>query len=41
LKKNGYEREANSKKWKVKFKSIIEEKVLSFDKFKKKGFGLA
>ena len=39
LKKNGYERQSDTKKWKVKFKSVLEEKVLNFDKFKKKGFG--
>jgi putative DNA primase/helicase len=41
LKKKGYERQSDTKKWKVKFRSIVEEKVLNFDKFKKKGFGLA
>jgi hypothetical protein len=41
LKKNGYERQTDTKKWKVKIRTIVEEKVLSFDKFKKKGLGLA
>jgi predicted P-loop ATPase len=41
LKKKGYERQSDTKKWKVKFRSIVEEKVLNFDKFKKKGLGLA
>jgi putative DNA primase/helicase len=36
LLKHGYERQQNSKKWNVKFKSVVEEKVLNFDKFKKK-----
>jgi len=37
LKKHGYLRNSHDKKWKVKFKAEIEEdKVVSFDKFKKK-----
>ena len=39
LKKKGYDRNWE-KKWKVKLKSTVEEKVLNFDKFKKKGFGI-
>lgn len=37
LDKNGYKRDSHTKKWDVKLKSIVEGKVLNFDKFKKKG----
>ena len=38
LHKNGYEKRWD-KKWRVKFKNTIEDKVLSLDKFKQKNFG--
>lgn len=36
LEKHGYKKNWE-KKWDVKFKSLVQEKVLNFDKFKKKG----
>lgn len=38
LHKNGYKKNWE-KKWEVKFKNVLEEKVLSLDKFKAKQFG--
>lgn len=40
LKKKGYERRTDDKKWRVKIKSLVDEKVVSFDRFKKKTNGL-